>query len=73
LHEPTLEQLVDADSTVAEVRRLKAEGKLRYIGLQDRLMSANGSRALPALAEVLQLEVPISDARLRKLSRSRVK
>jgi aryl-alcohol dehydrogenase-like predicted oxidoreductase len=61
LHEPTLEQLFDADTTVAEVGRLKAEGKLRYLGLSG---SANECQRIaaryPALAEVLQLEVPTS-------------
>jgi hypothetical protein len=61
LHEPTLEQLVDADTTVAEVCRLKAEGKLKYLGLSG---SANECQRIaaryPALAEVLQLEVPAS-------------
>jgi aryl-alcohol dehydrogenase-like predicted oxidoreductase len=61
LHEPTLEQLVDADTTVAEVGRLKTEGKLRYFGLSG---SANECQRIaaryPSLAEVLQLEVPTS-------------
>jgi hypothetical protein len=59
LHEPTLEQLVDADTIVTEGVRLKAEGKLRYLGLSG---SANECQRIaaryPALAEVLQLEVP---------------
>jgi aryl-alcohol dehydrogenase-like predicted oxidoreductase len=61
LHEPTLEQLVDADTTAAEVRRLKAEGKLRYIGLSGSVNECQRIAArYPALAEVLQLEVPTS-------------
>jgi D-threo-aldose 1-dehydrogenase len=59
LHEPTLEQLVDADTIVAEVRRLKAEGKLRYLGLSGSVNECQRIAArYPALAEVLQLEVP---------------
>jgi aryl-alcohol dehydrogenase-like predicted oxidoreductase len=61
LHEPRLEQLVDADTTMAEVGRLKAEGKLRYLGLSGSVNECQRIAArYPALAEVLQLEVPTS-------------
>jgi aryl-alcohol dehydrogenase-like predicted oxidoreductase len=61
LHEPTLEQLVDVDTTMAEVGRLKVEGKLRYLGLSGSVSECQRIAArYPALAEVLQLQVPTS-------------
>ena len=58
LHEPSLEHLVDPDTTVAEVARLKAEGKLRYLGLSGSVTECQRIAVrYPALAEVLQLEV----------------
>jgi len=61
LHEPTLEHLVDADAIVTEVGRLKAEGKIRYLGLSGSVNECQRIAARhPALAEVLQLEVPTS-------------
>jgi hypothetical protein len=59
LHEPHLSSLHDAESLVATLESLRASGKLRHVGLSGSLRAcAEIARAYPALAEILQLEVP---------------
>lgn len=57
LHEPTLALIPDCEGLAVELDRLKAEGKVRHVGLSGTVTDALdiGTRAA-GLAEVLQLE-----------------
>jgi len=59
LHEPTLAGLGDAEPLTRTLEALKADGKIRHLGLSGGTVECEEiARAFPPLAEVLQLEVP---------------
>lgn len=59
LHEPTIPLLGDVEPLARTMEELKASGKVLRVGLSGRESEcAQITRAYPALAEVLQIEVP---------------
>lgn len=59
LHEPSPAFLSDAEPLLGMLETLKASGKIRYIGLSGRQGPCEETaKRYPALAQVLQIEVP---------------